>query len=260
MNPINAVVLAGGQLTSNDPLFGSAPYGHRSLVDVHGKPMVQWVVDSLSQSSSIDTLYIAGLTEQHGLKSTKPCVYIPDKGGIFENIQAGVLQSAEDHPEIKKVVLASADIPAVTVEMVDWLITQVETQPDIQMYYNVITKTVMEKTFPASARSYVHFQDMAVCGGDLNAVDIDLFTIERAIWKQLAESRKYPLRQAGLLGLDTLLLVALRMITVEGAVRKICKKLDITAAALQCPYAEMGMDADKPHQLALLREYLEEPS
>jgi hypothetical protein len=60
--------------------------------------------------------------------------------------------------------------------------------------------------------------------------------------------------------LDTLLLVALRMITLEGAVKKICQKLDIRATALVCPFAEMGMDADKPHQLALLSETLEATS
>ena len=257
MNPINVVVLAGGQLTSDNPLFNIAPYGRRSLIDIHGKPMVQWVIDALSLSDLVGTLYIIGLSEQMGLKSEKPSIYLPDEGGIFENIQAGVLRSAQDYPEREKVMTASADIPSVTSEMVDWLINQVEAQPDKQLYYNIIQQKVMEKQFPASARSYVHFKDVTVCGGDLNVVDVDLFTRERSIWKRLAATRKHPLQQAGLLGLDTLLLVALRMITLEGAVRKICHKLDITAAALTCPFAEMGMDADKPHQLAILDEILE---
>lgn len=260
MKLINVVVLAGGQLTPEDPLYDAAPYGRRSLVDIHGKPMVQWVVDALSQSESVGTLYVMGLTERFGLKTPKPCVYLPDEGGVFENIQAGVLQSAQDFPERDKVLLASADIPAITSDMVDWLIDQVQAQPEKQLFYNVLTPTVMEERFPASARSYVKFKDVAVCGGDLNATDIDLFTKERAIWKQLADTRKHPLRQAGLLGLDTLLLVALRIITLEGAIRKVCQKLDINATALLCPYAEMGMDADKPHQLELLRDVLKENS
>lgn len=257
---MNVVVLAGGQLTSDDPLFNISPYGHRSLIDIHGKPMVQWVIDALSQSDLVGALYIIGLSEQVGLKSEKPCVYLPDEGGIFENIHAGVVRSAQDYPEITKVMLASADIPSITSEMVDWLIGQVEAQPDKQLYYNVILQKVMETRFPASARSYVQFKDVAVCGGDLNAVDVDLFTKERSIWKRLAATRKHPLQQARLLGVDTLLLVALRMISLEGAVKKICRKLDISATALVCPFAEMGMDADKPHQLALLSKTLEERS
>jgi molybdopterin-guanine dinucleotide biosynthesis protein A len=258
LNPINAVILAGGLLPSDDPLFGIAPYGRRSLVDVHGKPMVQWVVDALSQSNSIGTLYIMGLNEQAGLKSEKPCVYLPDDGGVFENIHAGVIRSAQDYPDREKVILASADIPALTCEMVDWLVGQVKENPEKQLYYNIIPRPVMETQFPTSARSYIHFKDMAVCGGDLNAVDVTLFSKERSIWKSLAKARKHPLQQASLLGLDTLLLVLLRAITLEGAVKKVCSKLDITGMGLVCPFAEMGMDADKPHQLAILRENLAE--
>lgn len=192
MNPINVVVLGGGQLTSDDPLFDISPHGHRSLIDIHGKPMVQWVIDALSQSDWVGTLYIIGLSEQAGLTSEKHCVYLQDEGGIFENIHAGVVRSAQDCPEITKVMLASADIPSITSEMVDWLINQVEAQPDKQLYYNVILQKVMETRFPASSRSYLHFKDVAVCGGDLNVVDVDLFTRERSIWKRLAATRKHP--------------------------------------------------------------------
>ena len=260
MTPLNVVVLAGGQVAPEDPLFNLSPYGHRSLIDIHGKPMVQWVMDALSQSEQVGTLYVMGLSEQVGLTSEKPCVYMPDEGGIFENIHAGVTRSAQDYPDRHKVITASADIPAITSDMVDWLIGQIQAQPEKQLFYNVIPQDVMETRFPASARSYVHFKEIAVCGGDINAVDVDLFAKERSLWKNLAETRKHPLQQAALLGLDTLLLVALRMITLEGAVKKICQKLDIRATALVCPFAEMGMDADKPHQLALLSETLEATS
>jgi hypothetical protein len=55
-----------------------------------------------------------------------------------------------------------------------------------------------------------------------------------------------------------LLLVATRLITLEGAVKRVVKRLDLDARALLNPYAEIGMDADKPHQLAILRDYLQE--
>ncbi len=36
--------------------------------------MVQWVIDALSQSDWVGTLYIIGLSEQAGLTSEKHCV------------------------------------------------------------------------------------------------------------------------------------------------------------------------------------------
>ena len=65
------------------------------------------------------------------------------------------------------------------------------------------------------------------------------------------------MRQAGLLGLDNLLLVALHLVTLDKAVERICKRLEIKATALRCPYAEMAMDADNPHQLEILQQDLE---
>jgi hypothetical protein len=56
-----------------------------------------------------------------------------------------------------------------------------------------------------------------------------------------------------LIGYDTLLLLLLRRITIEGAVKKVTSRLNITGRAILCPYAEVGMDVDKPHQLEILR-------
>lgn len=73
------------------------------------------------------------------------------------------------------------------------------------------------------------------------------------IWKKLIESRKNPLKQAALLGLDTLLLVLLRRITLDQAVSRVTSRLHLTGRAILTPYAEMAMDVDKPHQLEMMR-------
>jgi len=252
----HAIVLGGGLLTAEEPLYESAPDGHRSLIPIGDKPMAQWVMDALTNSEAVKSITVMGLTPESGLHSTKPLDFLPDSGDLFDNIKVGVLHAAEILPEQDKVILASSDIPAIQPEMVDWLATQIPQNPEALIYYNVIQKETMEQRFPQAGRSYVRFKDISVCGGDLNLIDKRLFTVERPIWKKLAANRKHPLRQAGLLGLDNLLLVALHLVTLDGAVKRICNRLSLKAAALRCPYAEMAMDADKPHQLEILRKDL----
>ncbi len=218
--------------------------------------MVQWVVDAFSDSDAVDEIIVLGLSSECGLQSLKPLHYLPDAGGIFENIRSGVQFGAQLHPERSKIINASADIPALLPEMVDWLVDRVEEDLTPLIYYTVIPQSVMEKRFPSAGRSYVRFSDVTVCGGDLNVVDKSLFDQERTIWQRLTQTRKHPLQQAALLGLDTLFLVALHMITLDDAVKKICRKLSLTGKALVSPYAEIGMDADKPHQLEILRSAL----
>jgi hypothetical protein len=44
-----------------------------------------------------------------------------------------------------------------------------------------------------------------------------------------------------------------RQLTMEGAVKRVTKRMDITGKVVISPYAELGMDVDKPHQLEILR-------
>ena len=255
---LDALILAGGKLAIDDPLYNESVDGSRSMIDVLGKPMAQWVIDALDGASSVAELYVIGLPADCGLQAVKHLHFLEDQGGMIDNIRHGVLQTQKNHPERTKALLASADIPAVEPQMVDWLASQIADDPQQMLYYNVITQQTMENRFPNANRSYLRFKDVSVCGGDLNAIDKNAFAIDRPMVQKLTEARKKPLKQAGMIGFDTLLLIALRLITLQATVKRVCQRLDLEAKALLCPYAEMGMDADKPHQLAILRRHLEE--
>ncbi len=254
---MDAVIMAGGIMPVEDPLYHESPNGIRGLIELMGKPMVQWVIDALDASDAVAEIYLVGLTPEIGITAVKPLHIIPDHGGMFENIRAGVMQATEDHPERSKVLTVSADIPAIQPQMVDWVAGNVAQNPDLLVYYTVISHTVMDERFPNANRSYIRLKDMAFCGGDLHAVDKRFFVKERPIWHKLTKARKNPLKQAWMIGFDTLFLIGLQMVTLEDTVRKVCQRLDITGEAFPSPYAELGMDADKPHQLAILRQHME---
>jgi len=207
-------------------------------------------------SVSVDGLFVVGLPPEYDLNAAKPLTFIPDAGDMFDNIQCGLRYSAERHPGHSKCFIVSADIPALRPEMVDWMDGIVEKNPASTLYYNVIPRSLMETQFPDANRSYVRFKDITVCSGGLNVVDINFFQKERPVWKKLTQARKHPLKQASLLGFETLLLVALHMITLEKAVSMVCRRLMLVGKVLVSPYAELGMDADKPHQLKILRQTL----
>jgi hypothetical protein len=97
---------------------------------------------------------------------------------------------------------------------------------------------------------------MDVCGGDMNVARAKLVVTEdeNGLWEKISNARKSPIKQAALIGFDTLFLLLFRQLTLEKAVEKITNKLDITGQAIVCPYAEVGMDIDKPHQLEIIRK------
>ena len=94
-----------------------------------------------------------------------------------------------------------------------------------------------------------------VCGADLNVLSVRavLDNEHRSLWEKVVEARKNAFKQAQLVGFDILLGLLTRQITLADAEEKISQRLGIRGRILRCPYAEIGMDVDKPWQLELLK-------
>ncbi len=252
---MDAVVTAGGIPKLGEPLYAYTQGQPKALLDVAGKPMVQWVLDALDGASKVDRVIVIGLEEGSGLTCAKPITYFPNQNGMLKNILFGMQQVISLDPTATHVLLVSSDIPGIKSEMVDWVVTNAM-QTDDDLYYHLIPQDVMEKRYPTSKRTYTHLKDAQVCGGDMNIVATRTINTNLEKWEQLIEARKSPLKQAAIFGWDTLLQLAFRAITVEGAVKKVTRRLGMTGRAVLCPYAEVGMDVDKPHQLELIRSDL----
>lgn len=254
---MKALLLAGGAITEDDPLSRFAEFGSKSMIPIHGKPMVQWVLDALNNSKNVERIYITGLNSSCGLSSTKPITYLPDQASLFGNIKSGSAFIREDAGQDEMILLVSGDIPGLTTEMVEWLVQQVSGQT-VDIIYSVVPRKVMEGTFPLSKRSYIKFKDVEICGGDINVINTAVLEKANKLWQQITDARKNSMKQAGLIGYDTLFLLLIRALTLDQTAKRICRKMKITGKALQVPFAEMGMDVDKPHQLDLVTQQLAE--
>jgi GTP:adenosylcobinamide-phosphate guanylyltransferase len=249
---MDAVVAAGGSPLPGEPLYPYTQGAYKALLEVAGKPMIQWVLDALGGARCVERVLIVGLSPDLTIHCAKPVIYVPDQKSLLENIRVGVKRALELNPHSQYVLSVSSDIPGITAQIVDW-VADTALQTDNDFYYNVIRREVMEARFPASKRSYVHLRDMDVCGGDMNVIRAQTVTSHEALWKRLIDSRKNALKQAALLGYDTLFLLLLRLLTLERGVNLASKRLGIRGRAIVCPYAEVGMDVDKPHQLEIMR-------
>ncbi len=249
---MDAIVTAGGIPLPEEPLYPATQGRVKAMLDVAGKPMVQWVLDALTESSAIENVIIVGLTEKSGVRCGKKMYFISNQGKMLENIQAGVGKVMEINKKAKFALLVSSDIPGITGEMVDWVVnTCMETDDDI--YYNVILRAAMEKRFPGSKRTYTPLKDMEVCGGDMNMVRTSIVHENSEFWEKVINKRKNPAAQAMLIGFDTLFLLLFRRLTIDDVIKRIASKLGLRGRAIICPYAEIGMDVDKMHQLEIMR-------
>lgn len=253
---MNAIVIAGGIPLPEDPLYIYTEGRSKAMLDVAGKPMVQWVLDALSEAQKVEKVIVIGLSEKVGVHCAKPLFFVPNQGRMLANIVAGVEKSLELDPHKEYVLIVSSDIPALRGEMVDWLVEQVEQTP-ADVYYGVVPRPVMEQRYPNSKRTWTRLKEMEVCGADINACHVRMATEHLDLWEDLIGNRKSPLKQVMKLGLDTVLLLLLRRLTIEDVVQRASQRLGIQGKAILWPWAEAGMDVDKPHQLELIRQDME---
>ena len=249
---MDAIVTAGGIPQPNDPLYAFARGEAKALIDVAGKPMIQWVLDALSEAKLVDNVIIIGLTAKSGLSCSKPVTYISNQGRMLANIVAGVEKTLELNNKAEYVLIVSSDIPAIKGEHIDWLIeTAMQTKDDI--YYGVCPREVMEARFPDSRRTYTRLKDMQVCGADMNITHVSMATEHLDMWEELIGNRKSPLKQAATIGFGTLFLLAMGQLTLANAVERVMKRIGITGRPIIWEHAEPCMDVDKPHQLEIMR-------
>ncbi len=249
---MDAVVLAGGIPRPDEPLYSYSEGEAKALIDVAGKPMIQWVLDALCESKSVERIVLIGLSAKAQLHCTKPITYMSNQGKLLENLRAGTARALELNPEAEYVIFASSDIPGLRGEMVDWLV-QTCAETDDDLYYNVVRREDMEKRFPGSKRTWTRLKDMEVCGGDINMARAAIVNQNTDFWNSLIEKRKNPLAQAQLLGLDMLIKLATRSLSADDVIKRVADKLGLKGRALVCPYPEIGMDVDKPNQLEIMR-------
>jgi molybdopterin-guanine dinucleotide biosynthesis protein A len=252
---MHAIVTAGGLTQPNRPLYEAARGGPKSLIDIAGRPMVQWVLDALGATGAVERVFVVGLPSETNLVCAHPLVLLPDHGDMLANIFAAAREILRADPGASHAILASGDIPALRGEMVEWLVQQVS-DLDQDIYYSVVERSTMETHFPASRRTYIALKDVAVCGGDLHCLRLRAANDENPLVKKLIGARKSPLRQAGMIGFDTLLNLVLRRLTLREIETAVCQRLGLRGRAIISPYAETGMDVDKTFQLEMMREHL----
>ncbi len=254
---VDALVAAGGESKPDDPLYPMTNGGPKALLPIAGKPMAQWVLDALAGAERIGRVVVVGLTVESGLTcGDKPLDFIPSAGSMVANARAGLRRVLQLNPAATRMMWVSADIPTVRPEHFNWLVDE-GLKTDIDFCYSVIERSVMEKRFPGSRRSYTPLKEATVCGGDANLLATRLVKTDNPVWEKITEARKNVFKQASLIGYETLLLLALRQLTAERAVQLVGKKMGITGRPVFCPYAEVGMDVDKPFQYEIVTRDLE---
>ena len=253
---IVASITAGWSPSEDDPLAEYTRGKPKALIPIAGKPMLAHVVDAVAASRYVEHVVIVALDPTADVQFSVPVEHIPDAGSIMANAEAGLQYALDHYPGLDGVLMCSSDVPTITPAIVDTFIEECfRTEHD--MYYTIVERSVMEARFPESRRSYIHLVEGDFAGGDVFLVRPSLNISHRDLLQELAAARKNVIQQARLIGLRIFLKLVLRRLSLDEAVERVSKVLNLRGRAIPFPYAEVGMDVDKPFQLEIVRAELE---
>lgn len=228
----------------------------KALLPVHGKPMLEWVVDAIRSSKNIRRLFIVGMEKEQ--LPYEEVIYIPHQpeSKITDKLQAWsdwFIDNEGEQPEY--VAIANGDIPTINSEAIDYFIENA-LKLNTDFVQSVVTKEVMEETFPESGRSFYNFNRTRICAGDLYLFRCSKFAKAKRKLQKIQEKRKNFFLIAFFLSPLKAIKAMRGKLTLKKAEKIFKRALGIRGRSLIVPFAEVAMDVDKPKQYKLAIEYL----
>lgn len=252
---MDCIITAGGVPQTEDLLYEYTQGKPKALLEMNGRTMLERVVDALQASSQIEEIVVVGLGSDMGQTFQRPVHHLPNQGSLIGNALAGIDWVLQRKPDTQAVLVSSADIPLLTGPIVDAVIEMCRPF-DHGLYYHFITKEAMETRFPGSKRTFTKLKGVEVAGGDLGIIHPAVMTENAALWEALSNARKHAWQIAHQVGILVLLKLLTRQLSIADIEQLAERLTGFPAKVVLNPYAEAGMDGDKPHQIELLRAEL----
>ena len=254
----DAIILAGGE--SSSELKKIAPYDNEALIIIGNYPMIYYVYQALRASSHINQIVVSGPVE--ALRAILPrderLLFVEGGKNAIESFSHAV-KALEAKDISAKVLILPTDIPFISVQAIEDFLERCETSNN-DFYYPVTRKEVNEAKFPGVQRTYVRLQEGTVTGGNLFLLRSELIEQCLEMGLKLVERRKNPLAMARLFGFGLVWKYITRRLSIEMAEKRFYQVLGIKGKGIISPYAEIGVDVDKPSDLNLAQERLNEIS
>lgn len=249
MTKLDAVVLAGADNHGSLAACTDTPY--EAMIDIQGRPMVEYVVDALRASAHVDRIAVVGPEHVLGPVLADKVFRVVQSGeGIVENLLIGleILQPRG------KILVVTSDIPLLTTDAIDDFLARCEKR-EADIYYPICRKENNEAKYPGMRRTYVALREGTFTGGNIFLLNPATVVKWRKEIERAVAVRKSPIGMAKLLGFRLMVKFLLRTLSVQEAEERVAKVLGCPVAAVETTYPEIGVDVDKPSDLELVTRH-----
>jgi len=241
---IPALLMAGYQDTDN-----------KALWELHGKPMLSYVLEAVKGSQLISECVVIGPPSIDPLLDVRRVDGKPD---LFANVN----MAPTIFPNAHHVLHLSSDIPLITSEILDAFIKQaLDSGADV--IYPIITQAQQEAEFPGFKRTFTKIQDGSFTGGNAWILTNQALENGQELGQAFVHGRKQVAKVVKMLGPMMLLRMLTKTLGIRHAEARVGKLLGgLPVKGLIFQHAALGNDLDHLEQKPLFEQYLSamEPS
>lgn len=243
---INSIILSGDK-------SGNLSKGcTKALTKIKDRVMIEYVVDALNKSQSVDKIAVVGPVDRLGAYLRGRVSYIVEgTEDLIDNTLIGIGLFKQD----PRVLVLTCDIPYLTPEAVDHFVEHSE-KTGADLCYPIVRKEDSESKFSQSNRTYARLKDGIFTGGNMFYVNPQVVGRSAAIARRFVEYRKKPWKMCRVLGWNFVFQLLAGNLTISAVEKRLSGLLGIKLMAIISPYPEVGNDVDKESDLLLAKKYL----
>lgn len=240
---VDAIILAGAPNTGQLKEVNSAKW--EATIPIHGKPMVNYVIEALQKAKRVENLIVVAPLE---IRDSLPAQITLVEAG--STLTENIFLALDVLDKKNKVLLVTADIPFIHPEVIDDFIDRcAELEGDV--YYPLVSKEANQQLYPETVRTYFTLKEGTFTGGNILLVDPHALANSRWIMKDIISQRKKPWKIIRLLGFFFIIKFLTKQLSLHEIEKRASGVLGYSGVIIITPYPELGTDIDKPSDLEL---------
>ncbi len=252
MKKYNLIILAGGE---NEKWCKQYGYNKKPFLPLNGKPMLDRVVQSFRNSIYIDKIIVVGPRELDQLDCMKYVdKRIPEGGSFIQNLIHGIAYLKAFIYKFKRnhngYLISFCDAAFLNTYVINKTIENLDPHDPGMVLHYVPKEVIARRGFLVENRTFMYVAGRPYTGA--NIYYVKKFSAVLRVIKDLAAMRKYrktPEKMLEHLGCKDK--------PYSGIEKVLSKMMRVKVKIFVSPYAEMGVDIDKPIDYELAKSQLE---
>ena len=255
-----ALVLAGDR--GADDVEGLEFSGRKALLDLNGRPMVAYVLETLAKAQCVGDVFVIAnniMEIEHGLKKTSESIarvrFLEGEGSPVRSVMKTLKVLAPPYP----VLVLTADSPLLSQEVLEQFCAKALSGGG-DAAVAVIQKSDFDRKYPGLRRTFYPLKGDAYKGCNLFALMGAGAMPGIEFWLKVERDRKQALSLAAAFGWRMLFGVLFRRIGLDQAVAKASKIMGLTVTPVMVDDVHAAMDVDRKEQADMAAQILAQHS